>query len=85
MWIAITTAARELAPATDVLVEVALPLPLFTTFSYRADGALANALVPGTRVELMGVSPLGDALELELRGARFRIRTMDALALEVEV
>ncbi|HUQ83610.1 MAG TPA: primosomal protein N' [Gemmatimonadaceae bacterium] len=33
-----------------MLVEVALPLPLFTTFSYRADGELANALVPGTRV-----------------------------------
>jgi primosomal protein N' len=33
-----------------VLVEVALPLPLFTTFSYRAEGDLANAIVPGTRV-----------------------------------
>ena len=33
-----------------MLVEVALPLPLFTTFSYRADGELANAIVPGTRV-----------------------------------
>jgi primosomal protein N' (replication factor Y) len=33
-----------------VLVEVALPLPLFTTFSYRADGAFANTIVPGTRV-----------------------------------
>ena len=33
-----------------MLVEVALPLPLFTTFSYRADGDLANAIVPGTRV-----------------------------------
>jgi primosomal protein N' (replication factor Y) (superfamily II helicase) len=39
-----------LATATDVLVEVALPLPLFTTFSYRADRAFANAIVPGTRV-----------------------------------
>jgi primosomal protein N' (replication factor Y) len=34
----------------DVLVDVALPLPLFTTFSYRADGDLANKIVPGTRV-----------------------------------
>jgi len=33
-----------------VLVEVALPLPLFTTFSYRAEGDLSNAVVPGTRV-----------------------------------
>ena len=33
-----------------MLVEVALPLPLFTTFSYRAGDELANAIVPGTRV-----------------------------------
>ena len=26
------------------------PLPLFNTFSYRVDGQLANAVVPGTRV-----------------------------------
>jgi ferrous iron transport protein A len=42
-------------------------------------------LVPGTRVQVVGVSPLGDPLELELRGARFSIRKKDALALEVEV
>src|SRR5215211_7555020 len=41
---------RAPTTATDVLVEVALPLPLFTTFSYRADGAFANTIVPGTRV-----------------------------------
>jgi primosomal protein N' (replication factor Y) len=33
-----------------VLVEVALPLPLFTTFSYRADGPYTNPIVPGARV-----------------------------------
>jgi len=33
-----------------VLVDVALPLPLFTTFSYRVDREFANAVVPGTRV-----------------------------------
>jgi primosomal protein N' (replication factor Y) (superfamily II helicase) len=33
-----------------VLAEVALPVPLFTTFSYRIDGELANPVVPGTRV-----------------------------------
>jgi primosomal protein N' (replication factor Y) (superfamily II helicase) len=33
-----------------VLAEVALPLPLFNTFSYRVDDAHANAVVPGTRV-----------------------------------
>jgi primosomal protein N' (replication factor Y) (superfamily II helicase) len=33
-----------------VLAEVALPLPLFNTFSYRVDGDFTNAVVPGTRV-----------------------------------
>ena len=33
-----------------MLVEVALALPLFNTFSYRADDQYANAIVPGTRV-----------------------------------
>ena len=41
---------RETGAATDVLAEVALPLPLFTTFSYRLDPELANAVVPGSRV-----------------------------------
>jgi primosomal protein N' (replication factor Y) len=33
-----------------VLADVALPLPLFNTFSYRVDDAFLNAVVPGTRV-----------------------------------
>jgi primosomal protein N' (replication factor Y) len=33
-----------------VLAEVALPLPLFTTFSYQIDQDFANAIVPGARV-----------------------------------
>ena len=41
---------RASTAAADVLVEVALPLPLFKTFSYRADDQYANAIVPGTRV-----------------------------------
>ena len=41
---------RASTTGADVLVEVALPLPLFTTFSYRADGQYANEIVPGTRV-----------------------------------
>jgi len=40
----------ETRAATDVLAEVALPLPLFTTFSYRVDTEHAGALVPGARV-----------------------------------
>jgi L-alanine-DL-glutamate epimerase-like enolase superfamily enzyme len=35
--------------AADMLAEVALPLPLFNTFSYRLDNGLANAVVPGAR------------------------------------
>ena len=48
--LALGAATRATAWAADVLVEVALPLPLFTTFSYRADGPLTNPVVPGTRV-----------------------------------
>jgi primosomal protein N' (replication factor Y) (superfamily II helicase) len=32
------------------LIEVALPLPLFRTFTYKVDRAFANPLVPGSRV-----------------------------------
>lgn len=41
-------------------------------------------LVPGTRVQVVGVSPLGDPLELELRGSRLSIRKKEALAIEVQ-
>src|SRR6478672_6187859 len=40
----------ETRAAADTLAEVALPLPLFNTFSYRLDNGLANAVVPGARV-----------------------------------
>jgi len=42
--------AADDASGGDALVEVALPLPLFNTFSYRVDRAFANPLVPGARV-----------------------------------
>jgi ferrous iron transport protein A len=42
-------------------------------------------LVPGTRVWVLRVSPLGDPLELEVRGSRLSIRKKEALGLEVEV
>jgi ferrous iron transport protein A len=41
-------------------------------------------LVPGTKVRVLAVSPLGDPLELEVRGSRLSIRKKEALALEVE-
>lgn len=40
-------------------------------------------LVPGTRVEIRGVAPLGDPLELLVRGASLSIRRADASAVEV--
>lgn len=42
-------------------------------------------LVPGTGVELINVAPLGDPLELKVRGARLSIRRAEAAALEVRV
>src|SRR5688572_18054029 len=37
-------------PPTPRLIEVALPLPLFRTFTYAVDREFANPLVPGSRV-----------------------------------
>jgi ferrous iron transport protein A len=41
-------------------------------------------LVPGTRVQVMGVAPLGDPLELLVRGASLSIRRSEAGAILVE-
>lgn len=40
-------------------------------------------LVPGTRVELVAVAPLGDPLELLVRGSSLSIRRADASAVRV--
>jgi len=40
-------------------------------------------LTPGTQVSVIGVSPLGDPLELEVRGSRLSIRKKEALNIEV--
>lgn len=45
---------------------------------------LELGLVPGTEVRVIGVSPLGDPLELEVRGSRLSIRKKEALNIEVE-
>lgn len=42
-------------------------------------------LVPGTRIVKTNVAPLGDPLELVVRGSRLSIRHADAAALLVEV
>ncbi|MEB2313307.1 MAG: FeoA family protein [Sorangiineae bacterium] len=40
-------------------------------------------LVPGTRVALVGVAPLGDPLELSVRGCSLSIRRADAATVSV--
>lgn len=44
---------------------------------------LELGLVPGTRVELVRVAPLGDPIELLVRGASLSIRKAEASAIEV--
>lgn len=41
-------------------------------------------LVPGTRVEVVGTAPLGDPLELLVRGCSLSIRRGEALCVTVE-
>lgn len=40
-------------------------------------------VLPGTRVEVMGVAPLGDPIELLVRGSSLSIRRADAECVEV--
>ncbi len=42
-------------------------------------------LTPGVQVSVVSVSPLGDPLQLSLRGGRMSIRKKEALAVEVRV
>jgi ferrous iron transport protein A len=41
-------------------------------------------LTPGVEVVLVGVAPLGDPLELELRGYRLSLRKSEATRVEIE-
>jgi ferrous iron transport protein A len=41
-------------------------------------------LTPGVTIELLGVAPMGDPIELELRGYRLSIRKSEAARVEVE-
>ncbi len=45
---------------------------------------LEMGLVPGTRVELRRRAPLGDPLELRVRGYMLSIRNTEALGIEIE-
>lgn len=42
-------------------------------------------LLPGTRVEVVSVAPLGDPLELLVRGSSLSIRRQQALTVEVSL
>jgi ferrous iron transport protein A len=41
-------------------------------------------LTPGVEVRLVGVAPLGDPLELELRGYRLSVRKNEASRVQIE-
>lgn len=45
---------------------------------------LELGLLPGTQVEVVRRAPLGDPLELRLRGYRLSLRTAEAAAIAVE-
>ncbi len=45
---------------------------------------LEMGLTPGIEVRLVGVAPLGDPLELELRGYRLSVRRSEAARIAVD-
>jgi ferrous iron transport protein A len=45
---------------------------------------LEMGLTPGASLELIGIAPLGDPLELELRGYRLSIRKREAELVEIQ-
>lgn len=46
---------------------------------------LEMGLTPGTAVQVVGAAPLGDPLELDLRGYRLSVRKSEAARVEIEV
>jgi ferrous iron transport protein A len=46
---------------------------------------LEMGLTPGVEVRLVGVAPLGDPLELDVRGYRLSVRKCEAARVEVEL
>jgi ferrous iron transport protein A len=44
---------------------------------------LEMGLVPGTRVKVVTVAPLGDPLQIEVRGGQWSIRRAEAAVIEV--
>lgn len=45
---------------------------------------LEMGLTPGVAVRVLGVAPLGDPIELELRGYRLSVRRAEAARVEIE-
>jgi Fe2+ transport system protein FeoA len=45
---------------------------------------LEMGLLPGTRVSVLRVAPLGDPIELSLRGYALSIRRVDAMRIEID-
>ena len=41
-------------------------------------------LTPGVELRVVGVAPLGDPMELELRGYRLSVRKSEAMRVEIE-
>jgi Fe2+ transport system protein FeoA len=46
---------------------------------------LEMGLVPGTQVRVVTVAPLGDPLQIEVRGGQWSIRRAEAAEIEVEI
>ncbi|MFZ5482409.1 MAG: FeoA family protein [Myxococcota bacterium] len=45
---------------------------------------LELGFLPGVEVRLLGVAPMGDPLDVEVRGCRFSLRRAEADAIEVD-
>ncbi|MFT5682619.1 MAG: ferrous iron transport protein A [Myxococcota bacterium] len=67
-------------------------LPLKTPATVRQVGGprsfrrrlMELGLVPGTAITVVNVAPLGDPLELSVRGCRLSIRSHEAALIEVD-
>ncbi len=67
-------------------------LPLKTPATVRQVGGprafrrrlMELGLVPGTAISVVNVAPLGDPLELSVRGCRLSIRSHEAALIEID-
>lgn len=67
-------------------------LPLRQPAAIRAVGGdrayrrrlLELGFLPGAKVRVLGVAPMGDPLDVELRGCRFTLRRAEAAAIAVD-